>query len=233
MKPAKIQESLTAYNKALAIDPKNAQVHLGLGWANYWGDNYDAAIASFRKTMELEPKLKAECLNGIGWSQYFKKDMTEARATATQAKAEGRNVDRLLAAIDSYQKRLAAGAKPEVEVRKDVEGPDVNDLMRDAQSGNAAKRRTAASELRKFGKEAVATLIFLVGNDESLAVRRAALRSLAAIGCAAREAASHLRNILTAPPFEKTNPTPAELQFMMDEGDFKRELRDALPKIAC
>jgi Flp pilus assembly protein TadD len=232
MKPAKIQESLGAYNKALALDPKNAQVHLGLGWANYWGDSYDAAIASFQKAMELEPQLKAEALNGIGWSQYFKKDMAAAKATATQAKAEGRNVDKLLAAIDSYQKRLAAGdAKPEVVVRKEVEGPDVNDLMRDAQSGNAGKRRTAASELRKFGKDAVPTLIFLVGNDDSLSVRRSALKSLAAIGPGAREALPHLKNILNAPPFEKTNPTPQELQFMMDEGDFKRELRDSIPKI--
>lgn len=231
MKPPKIQDSLAAYNKALAIDPKNAQVHLGLGWANYWGDNYDAAIAAFQKTMELEPKLKAEALNGIGWSQYFKKDMAAAKATAAQARAEGRNVDRLIAAIDSYEKRLAAGAKPEVEVRKDVEGPDVNDFMRMAQSKSATARRTAASELRKFVKDAVPTLIYLVGNDESIAVRRAALRSLAAIGPAAREALPHLRNILNAPSFEKTNPTPQELQFMMDEGDFKRELRDAIPRI--
>jgi tetratricopeptide (TPR) repeat protein len=231
MKPPKIQESLAAYNKALAIDPKNAQVHLGLGWANYWADNYDGAIASFKKTTELEPKLKAECLNGIGWSQYFKKDMAAAKATAAQARAEGRNVDRLVAAIDSYERKLAAGTKPEIEARKDVEGPDLSDLSRNAQSKNAAARRSAAGELRQFGKEAVPTLIFMVGNDESLAVRRAALRSLAAIGPAAKDALPHLRNILNAPPFEKTHPTPQELQFMMDEGDFKRELRDAIPRI--
>jgi len=231
MKPPKIQESQAAYNKALAIDPKNAQVHLGLGWANYWGDNYDAAIASFQKTMELEPKLKAECLNGIGWSQYFKKDMTAAKATAAQAKAEGRNVDRLVTAIASYEKKLAAGTKPEIEVHKEVEGPDINDLMRNAQSKAAGTRRTAASELRKFGKDAVPTLIFIVGNDAEINVRRAALKSLAAIGPAAKDALPHLRNILNAPAFEKTNPTPQELQFMMDEGDFKRELRDAIPKI--
>src|SRR5262245_56489537 len=234
MKPPKTQESQAAYNKALAIDPKNAQVHLGLGWANYYGDDYEAAIASFRKAMELEPKLKAEALNGIGWSQYFKKDMASAKATVAQARAEGRNVDRLAQAIDSFEKRAAAGARPEVEVRKESsEGPDVNEYMRMAQGKNAAARRTAASELRKFGKDAVPTLIFLVGSDESIAVRRAALKSLAAIGCGAREAGPHLRNALNAPQFEKTNPTPQELQFMMDEGDFKRELRDAIPKIDC
>jgi tetratricopeptide (TPR) repeat protein len=231
MKPPKIQESQAAYNKALGIDPKNAQVHLGLGWANYWGDAYDPAIASFQKAMELEPKLKGEALNGIGWSQYFKKDMAAAKATATQAKTEGRNVDRLVTAIGNYEKKVAAGNKPEIIERKEVEGPDVNDLMRDAQSPNAAKRRTAASELRKFGKDAVATLIFMVGKDDSIAVRRAALKSLSAIGPAARDALPHLRNILNAPSFEKTNPTPQELQFMMDEGDFKRELRDAIPRI--
>lgn len=231
MKPPKIQESLAAYNKALAIDPKNAQVHLGLGWANYWGDHYDAATASFQKAMELEAKLKAEGLNGIGWSQYFKKDMAAAKATAAQARAEGRNVDRLVAAIDSYERKLAAGTKPEIEARKDVEGPDLGDLSRNAQSKNAGARRSAAGELRQFGKEAVPTLIFMVGNDESLAVRRAALKSLAAIGPAAREALPHLRNVLNAPPFEKTHPNPQELQFMMDEGDFKRELRDAIPRI--
>jgi tetratricopeptide (TPR) repeat protein len=235
MKPAKIQEAQAAYNKALGIDPKNAQVHLGLGWANYYGDSYDAAITSFRNTMELDPKLKGEALNGIGWSQYFKKDMAAAKATAAQAKAEGRNVDRLVSAIDSFEKRLAAGAKPEVEVRKEVDaGPDLNDYMRMAQGKNAGGRRTAASELRKFGKDAVATLIFMVGNDESIPVRRAALRSLAAIGPGAREALPHLRNIMNSPMVSEgfgTTMSKQEMEFMMEEGDFRRELKDAIARI--
>jgi hypothetical protein len=144
-------------------------------------------------------------------------------------------MDKLLAAIENYQKRAQApGPKPEVQERKEVEGPDLNDYMRMAQGKNAGARRTAASELRKFGKDGVATLIFMVGNDESIPVRRAALRSLAAIGPAAREALPHLRNIMNSPMVSEgfgTTMSPQEMQFMMEEGDFRRELKDAIARI--
>ena len=66
--------------------------------------------------MQLEPKMKAEALNGTAWAHYFKKDMAQAKTIAAQAKEAGRNVDGLLKAIDNFEKMGEAAA--EAEARK-------------------------------------------------------------------------------------------------------------------
>src|SRR4029079_14965594 len=81
--PPRADESATAYQKALQIDPKNAQAELGLGWAFLTGQKYEPAIEHFNMAIALDPKTTTgEAYNGIGWSHFFKKEIPQAKAAA-------------------------------------------------------------------------------------------------------------------------------------------------------
>src|SRR4029450_5106623 len=73
--PPQALESAAAYQKALQIDPQNAQAGLGLGWAHLTGNQFDPAIEAFTKAMALDPQTAAEAHNGMGRSYFGKKDI--------------------------------------------------------------------------------------------------------------------------------------------------------------
>jgi Flp pilus assembly protein TadD len=233
-KAAVANKAVAAYQKALELDAKNAQAALGLGWAASYAKKFDEAIASFAKAIQLEPKMKAEALNGTAWAHYFKKDMAQAKAVAAQAKEAGRNVDGLLKTIDNFEKMGEAAAKAEAEKQftaqeKGKEEGGLGDLARRLQRG--PDKAGAARDMAKFGKAAVEHLIYAVYNDKDFGVRTAAVQSLGTIGD--KSVCTNLRNLAANNPYEKTIMTPEEQRLFVAYEDLRKVMRAALAKIGC
>ena len=232
--PPQAEKAVAAYQKALELDPKNAQAALGLGWAASYAKKFDDAIAAFGKAMQLEPKMKAEALNGTAWAHYFKKDMAQAKTIAAQAKEAGRNVDGLLKAIDNFEKMGEAAAQAEAQKAfaanvKGEEGGGLGDAARRLQRG--PDRAGAAREMAKYGKPAVEHLIYAVFNDRDFGVRSAAVQSLGTIGD--KSVCGQLRQLANQNPYEKTIMTPEEQRQFVAYEDFRKVVRAAIAKIGC
>ena len=73
---SKPTESIAAYQKALALDPKEEQAALGLGWAYQYTKEYDKAIAAYNQAIQIDPKdASADANLGIAWCYFFKKQL--------------------------------------------------------------------------------------------------------------------------------------------------------------
>src|SRR5215813_6271398 len=59
--------AITAYDKALEIDPKDKQVWVSKGDALNKMGNFSGAITAYDKALEIDPKYKWS-LSNIGWS---------------------------------------------------------------------------------------------------------------------------------------------------------------------
>jgi superkiller protein 3 len=233
MKPPKPDEAVSAYKKAAELDPKNAQVALGLAWAHLKANHFDDAIGTYERLRQLDPKMEAEAENGLGWSYAFKKDVAQARAHAQKAQKAGRNVAALNTQIDRVEKGLAAEAAAEEEeaAAPPVQrGPDVSSLTQTLlYSRDMGARVRAARQLVPFGGAAVPSLINALKEEQP--VREAAVAALGAIGPPARSAVPHLKHILSTREHEKTMMTKEEMQASMREEDFRRAVRDAILRI--
>jgi tetratricopeptide (TPR) repeat protein len=239
--PPQAEKAVTAYGKALELDPKNGQAALGLGWAQSYAHKYDEAIASFTKAIALDSKLEGEALNGLAWAQYFKKDMAAAKATAAKAKAQGRNVAGLLSAIDKFEKGVADAADAERQFKqqqKDTPGAAgggggdgfdawANRIMK------GGDRAAAAREGAKYGARAVEYLIYAVANDRDFGVRGAAAQSLGAIGAGAKSACRQLSNMANNNPYESVVMDEKQQQLFVKYADLQKILRAAVAKIGC
>lgn len=237
--PPQADKAVAAYGKALELDGKNGQAALGLGWAQSFARKYDEAIASFDKAMGLDAKLKGEALNGKAWAQYFKKDIAGAKATAAEAKTQGRNVAQLLSAIDKVEKGQAQ-AEADEEARRSMRteaksngGGGIESPASRCMRGSVGERRAGCSELAKFGAAAVEYLVYAVVNDRDFGVRAAAANSLGAIGGAAKSACAQLRNMANNNPYEKTIMTPEEQKQFVAYEDLRKSFRAAVAKIGC
>jgi tetratricopeptide (TPR) repeat protein len=232
MKPAQPAEAVSAYKKAAELDPKNAQVALGLAWAYLKANRFDDAIATYDRLRQLDPKMEGEAENGLGWSYAFKKDVTSARAHAQKAEKVGRNVAALKTQIDRVEKGLAAeAAAEEEEAAPPVQrGPDVPSLTQTLlYSRDMSARVRAARQLVPFGTAAVSSLILALKEEQP--VREAAVLALGAIGPPAKAAVPHLRHILSIRENEKMTMTKEEMQAAMREEDFRKLVRDAILRI--
>ncbi len=239
MDPPKGEESVTAYKRALEIDPKSAQAALGLGWALILTRGHEEAVAAFKKAMDSDSATKGEALDGTAWVHYFKKDMAQAKATLASAQAAGRNDFRLKDAIAKYEEALQKG-KEEAEKRM-AQGSagvgreaGIDALARDLRSKNVGVRVKAAEAMGAAGAEAVPHLHYAVGKpDEEWVVREAAARSLGNIGPAAKVAIPTLSGLARA----NCDPGPAPpdpKKALEDEAhceDAKRAAKEALAKI--
>jgi Tfp pilus assembly protein PilF len=101
-RPRNPEASVAAYEKALELDPKNAQAALGLGWAYSYIQprQWDKAIASFKKAIELDDALAGEAWSGLGWVHFFNEDVESARHALEEARSRGRFDRRLAANIE-------------------------------------------------------------------------------------------------------------------------------------
>jgi tetratricopeptide (TPR) repeat protein len=238
--PKQVEQSIVAYQKALEIDPKNAQAALGLGWAYSYSRQWDNALAAFKKAAELDSKLAGEAEDGIAWCYFFKKEFDQAKAFLAKAQAEGRPDPHLKDSIEKIEKYIAAGetAKMREAVEKSEgpkeppKGPDLSQLSRDVMNPSPAVRVRAAHALAAAGHDAIPYLTFLL-RDVEVDVRIAAVQALATLGPGARDALPALQKALAAPPPIVTGQATAEqMKDEAKEGDFKRAIRDAIQKIS-
>jgi superkiller protein 3 len=234
MKPPKTEESVAAYRTALEIDPKNEQAALGMAWAYFDASRWDEAMAAFRKVMEIKPEAAGEAQHGIAWCLFKKENLKEAKATLEKAAAAGRNDPRLKEIIEHIEKRMAAGeaAKMRTEIAKaQQEECDLGALVRDLGNNNENVKKKAAGELKGCGAQAATYLGYTLLKEPSLAVRRAALTSLQALGPAARGALQQLRDAAAMQPIVNIRPTKDEMLREMEEADLKRDIKALYEKL--
>ena len=80
----RIDDAITAYRAVVAASPGDAQAHLGLGLALEKKRQWPAALESFQKASELDPRL-ADPLRGIGAMQLRLGKPAEAEASFRKA----------------------------------------------------------------------------------------------------------------------------------------------------
>jgi len=239
----KPQESIAAYQKGLALDPKQEQAALGLGWAYQYTKEYDKAIAAYEQAMKIDPKdASADANLGIAWCYFFKRQVPEARAAMDKAAAAGRSVTQLKENVDKLEKWIAEGhAVTEEQIAKAQEeqqayeerAKKVEAADNASRSKNPASRARAARDLASLaGPSAVPSLVFLMQSDPNYDVRIAGAQALGSLGPAARAALPNIDGVLRQPPYEPPiNATPEQLDAAMKDGDYRRALRDARAKI--
>jgi len=240
----KATESIAAYQKALALDPKQEQAALGLGWAYQYTKEYDKAIAAYEQAMKIDPKdASADANLGIAWCHFFKRQVPEARAAMEKAAAAGRSVAQLKENVDKLEKALASGAILDKEMMEKARAEQqayeersrqVEAADNAARAKNPQTRARAAAQLAAVaGPSSVPTLIFLMQSDPNYDVRIAAANALGSLGAAARQALPNIDGVLRQPPYEPPiNATAEQLDAQMKDGDYRRALRDAKAKIA-
>ncbi|HUL78899.1 MAG TPA: tetratricopeptide repeat protein [Vicinamibacteria bacterium] len=239
----KATESIAAYQKALALDPKQEQAALGLGWAYQYTKEYDKAIAAYEQAMKIDPKdASADANLGIAWCHFFKRQVPEARAAMEKAAAAGRSVTQLKENVDKLEKALASGAILDKEMMEKARAEQqayeersrqVEAADNAARAKNPQTRARAAAQLAAVaGPSSVPTLIFLMQSDPNYDVRIAAANALGSLGAAARQALPNIDGVLRQPPYEPPiNATAEQLDAQMKDGDYRRALRDAKAKI--
>lgn len=240
MKPARTDEAIAAYKKAMEIDPKNEQVPLGLARSLFNANRFDDAIAMYKKTIELEPKYAGEADLGIAWSYTFKKDLAQARATLAKAKGELPQGDPRVAQVAENIEKVEKGqqaekAAAEAAQNREVEvpqGPNVNSLGGALQRGGSAARCAAARDLGRFGGPAVDHLVYALANDKDWCVREAAIQSLGQIGPPARAAVPQLQAIIRANPYECTVCERKQMEDQAHFEDLRRAARAAMQRIS-
>ena len=239
----KAQESIAAYQKGLALDPKQEQAALGLGWAYQYTKEYDKAIAAYNQAMQIDPKnASADANLGIAWCYFFKRQVPEARAAMDKAAAAGRSVAQLKENVDKLEKWIAEGhAVTEEQIAKAQEeqqayeerAKKVETADNALRSKNATTRARAARDLALLaGPSAVPALVFVMQGDSNYDVRIAAAQALGSLGPAARSALPNIDGVLRQDPYEPPiNATAEQLDAAMKDGDYRRALRDAKAKI--
>jgi superkiller protein 3 len=232
MTPKKTQESVDAYKKALALDPKNAQAALGMGWAYSYQQSYDEGIAAFQKALQIDPGVTGEAYDGIAWCYFFKQDMAQATAALDKAQAAGRSDPKLrqviakVAELKEKQELYKKYLEEQEKLRN--AGPDLGTLCRQVSTGDTASKIRAVRALGEKGREAISCLIRAL--DEVPDVRGAAADELAGLGPGAKQAVPYLMEVLKA-ECGKTIMTKQELDESVKCEDAKRKARDAVNRI--
>ena len=168
----------------------------------------------------------------IGWSAYGSaadagsKNLQKARDAAQAAKqhlpASDTRPDTLLAALDAYERRGAAGVP--VSVPADA-CPDLDALLTKAREGEEASRVRAIRSMACSRNEAVPHLIALL-RDSSLAIKTASTKTLAGIGRASRNACSPLSEEIASSQQRSLKP-PLDTR----ERDFQDVARATVQKL--
>jgi tetratricopeptide (TPR) repeat protein len=232
------QESIAAYKKALAIDPKLAQAYLGLGWAYQQTEAFDEAIASYQRAAAEDPALAGDAYTGMSWSYIYKSDAVKAKEAMNKAIASGRTDPRLGEYIAKLEQGLLLRkeemARLREEQQKEAERARQYVAAANAvRSRNPALRIQGARQLAAYGgPEGVDDLIYLMQADDNYDVRIAAAKALGSLGRSARKAIPNIKGLLAQPEYEPpTIATPEQLDMAMKDGDYRQAMRAALARI--
>jgi tetratricopeptide (TPR) repeat protein len=243
-------ESIAAYQKALDLDPKQAQAALGLGWAFSYTKEYDKAIAAYQQAVQIDPKEAGpDASVGIAWGYFFKaiksaskEDADRAKEHAAKAAAAGRNVTQLDQKIGELEQALERGqmvSRQQMEAAQKAQ-QEYEDQKRKIDTANrdlgsqapATRIRGINTIVSIAGASSVPALVSLMQLDPSYDVRIVACQALGSLASAARAALPNIDGILRQDPYDPgIYPTPDQTQTQMKDGDYRRCLRDAKAKI--
>ncbi len=244
VKPPRAGEAIAAYKKAIELEPANAGLHFGMGWALYYAQNYPEAIAAFDKAGSMDKALQAETRSAVGWCHYFqavstdKPNFEKTKAAAAAAEAAGRPDSRLLDAVARYEKAIAEGQAD--AIRKEVERQkreaaddaiDIGKLSRQIQKGSIAQRVDAANALGAAGADAAEILGYALETDSVITVRQAAVSSLKKMGPGARKALPALRRYASTQPDAKPMPNKDEMLLELMESDLRNAVGEIIRKL--
>ena len=93
--------SISAYQRAILLDPKNPYYHLELGGVYYLLKNYDEAIKKFKETINLSPNLPNAYYN-LAWTYFQKGERAKAISnmeTTISLLTKNKNSDELKRAV--------------------------------------------------------------------------------------------------------------------------------------
>lgn len=243
MTPPKAAEAVAAYEKAIALEPSNAGLQYGMGWAQYFAKAYPAAITAFEKAASMDKAFFAETRSAVGWSHYFiavngDKNFTKAKELVAAAETAGRPDARLAEAITKYEGYIAAGKAAEAAAmaaaaqREAVQDAiDVGKLSRQLQSGSPSQRVAAAQALAAAGADAAEVLGYAVESDSLVVVRQAAVTALKRMGAGARRAVPALTRYARTTPPVNLNPSADEMKLEAMESDMRKDIRDILARL--
>jgi tetratricopeptide (TPR) repeat protein len=102
--------ALTAFDKALALNPKSARSYMGRGWVYQDLDDVAHANADFQRALQLDPSLRADMQKEIGNIRERHRQVAGARGTIEQmsryyVEKSARTVDE----CDKYKGHWTAG----------------------------------------------------------------------------------------------------------------------------
>ncbi|MBK5255252.1 MAG: tetratricopeptide repeat protein [Vicinamibacteria bacterium] len=248
MKPPKADAAIAAYRKAIELEPTNAGLYYGMGWAQYYAQHYPDAIAAFDKAGSMDKALYADTRSGVGWSQYFiavnadKTNPNFAKTKEAEAAGEtaGRPDARLIDAVARYEKAVADGKAAEaaalVAAQRDAgdagnDAVDIGKLSRQLQKGSITQRVDAANALAAAGADAAEILGYALETDSVIAVRQAAGNSLRRMGAGARKALPALRRYAATQQIANPMPSKDEMALEFMESDLRNVIQEIIRKL--
>jgi len=246
VKPPRAGEAIAAYKKAIELEPGNAGLYFGMGWALYYAQNYPEAIAAFDKSGSMDKAYFAETRGAVGWCQYFMavnadKATPNFGATKTAiaaAEGAGRPDARLADAVARYEKAIlegraaeaaAAAAAARAEAAQDV--IDIGKFTRQLRSGSIQQRVDAAKALAAAGADAAEALGYAIETDSIIDVREAATDSLRRMGPGARKALPALNRYIRSIPLADPTGGAEVMKLELRESDMRGVIRGIINKL--
>lgn len=246
MKPPRASDAIAAYRKAIELEPKNAGLYYGLGWAQFYAETYPDAISSFDKAGQMDKALYAETRAGVARSYYFSAvnankntpDFTQTKTAIAAAEAAGRPDTWATDAVQRYEKAIADGkaAEAAAQVRAAAseaagDAIDVGKFSRQLQKGSISQRVDAANALAAAGADAAEVLGYALETDSIISVRQAAVRSLSRMGSGARRALPALSRYIRTQPIVDVNGGAEVMRLELMESDMRNDIKAIIAKL--
>jgi tetratricopeptide (TPR) repeat protein len=212
--PPRVAEAVAAYEKALALNPKNGQAALGVALSYRAGRQWTRAITAYERVSRVDKKLDGEGLLGMAWCYYRSGDTYKASFFTGLAARAGADVRTIRTALTRSARAAAPGA-PQAGERSDDDLPELVDQLGSKNGGLQAR---AVKSLVGLGRPAVPYL--------------AAALSRPASTIAAREALPHLdRLIKEGPPVPGGDDSQEEVARQLREARLLSAMQAAAVRI--
>ena len=246
LKPPKAAEASAAYKKAIELEPANAGLHYGMGWAQFYAEMYPQAITAFEKAGSLDKALLGETLSAIARCQYFvavdaskaSPNFAKTKEAAAAAEAAGRPDAGVTDLVARYEKAVAEGKAAEAAAAARAaaqEGAgdtvDLGKLARQLQKGSNQQRVDAANALAAAGADAAELLGYAIETDSTFPVRQAAVNSLRRMGAGAKRALPALLRYLNTELKANPGANENEVRLEMMEADLRKSITDLVRKL--
>ncbi len=246
IKPPRAAEAIAAYKKAIELEPTNAGLHFGMGWADFYAGAYAEAIKEFDQAGVLDKALYAETRSGVARNEYFiavnanknSPDFTRTKQAIAAAEAAGRPDTWTPDAVARYEKAIREGKAAEAAAAAHAaameaanDAIDLGKLSRQLQKGSIQQRVEAANALAAGGADAAEVLGYAVETDSVVAVRQAAVNSLRRMGPAAKKAVPALRRYVNTQPIANPMAGKDEMALELMDNDLRKIVAEIIRKL--